>query len=65
LDRDEVFDKAITVEGRATALALLPIMERLDIDMPIAKAVAGLCAGTITVAQAMAALMARPLRKEI
>jgi glycerol-3-phosphate dehydrogenase len=40
-------------------------MERLEIDMPIAKAVAGLCAGTITVAQAMAALMARPLRKEI
>ena len=65
LGQGQVFDKAITVEGRATALALLPIMERLDIDMPIAKAVAGLCAGTITVAQAMAALMARPLRKEI
>ena len=65
LGQGQVFDKAITVEGRATALALLPIMERLEIDMPIAKAVAGLCAGKITVAQAMAALMARPLRKEI
>jgi glycerol-3-phosphate dehydrogenase len=40
-------------------------MERLDIDMPITKAVAGLCLGTVTVAQALAALMARPLRKEI
>ena len=65
LGQGQVFDNAVTVEGRATALALLPIMERLDIDMPITKAVAGLCLGTVTVAQALAALMARPLRKEI
>ncbi|MDA9900262.1 NAD(P)-dependent glycerol-3-phosphate dehydrogenase [Planktomarina temperata] len=65
LGRGQVFDNAVTVEGRATALALLPIMERLDIDMPITKAVAGLCLGTITVSQALAVLMARPLRKEI
>jgi glycerol-3-phosphate dehydrogenase (NAD(P)+) len=39
-------------------------MQRLDIDMPITKAVADLCAGTVTVSQALAALMARPLRRE-
>jgi glycerol-3-phosphate dehydrogenase (NAD(P)+) len=65
LGQGQVFDNAVTVEGRATALALLPIMERLEIDMPITKAVAGLCSGRITVSQALAALMARPLRKEI
>ena len=65
LGQGQAFDNTVTVEGRATALALLPIMERLDIDMPITKAVAGLCSGTITVSQALAALMARPLRKEI
>ena len=59
------FDPSITVEGKDTALALLPIMQRLEIDMPITKAVAGLCSGTITVSQTLAALMARPLRKEL
>lgn len=59
------FDPSITVEGKATALALLPIMQRLEIDMPITEAVAGLCSGTVTVSQALAALMARPLRKEL
>jgi glycerol-3-phosphate dehydrogenase (NAD(P)+) len=65
LGQAEPFDPSITVEGKDTALALLPIMQRLEIDMPITKAVAGLCSGTITVSQTLAALMARPLRKEL
>ena len=65
LGQAKPFDPSITVEGKDTALALLPIMQRLEIDMPITKAVAGLCSGTITVSQALAALMARPLRKEL
>jgi len=65
LGQAKPFDQSITVEGKDTALALLPIMQRLEIDMPITKAVAGLCSGTITVSQALAALMARPLRKEL
>ena len=64
LGKGKSFDPSITVEGKATALALVPIMQRLDIDMPITKAVADLCAGTVTVSQALATLMARPLRKE-
>ena len=39
-------------------------MHRLNIDMPITNAVAGLCSGTVTVSQALATLMARPLKKE-
>jgi glycerol-3-phosphate dehydrogenase (NAD(P)+) len=65
LGRTMPFDPSITVEGKATALALLPIMQRLEIDMPITKAVAGLCSGTATVSQTLTALMARPLRKEL
>ena len=65
LGQAKPFNPSITVEGKDTALALLPIMQRLEIDMPITKAVAGLCSGTITVSQALAALMARPLRKEL
>jgi len=64
LGKGESFDPSITVEGKATALALAPIMQRLNIDMPITKAVAGLCSGTVTVSQALATLMARPLRRE-
>ena len=64
LGQGKDFDSSITVEGKATALALVPIMHRLNIDMPITNAVAGLCSGTVTVAQALATLMARPLRKE-
>ena len=64
LGKGESFDPSITVEGKATALALVPIMQRLNIDMPITKAVAGLCSGTVTVSQALATLMARPLRRE-
>jgi len=65
LGQAKPFDPSITVEGKDTALALLSIMQRLEIDMPITKAVAGLCSGTITVSQTLAALMARPLRKEL
>ena len=65
LGQAKPFNPSITVEGKDTALALLPIMQRLEIDMPITKAVAGLCSGTITVSQTLAALMARPLRKEL
>ena len=64
LGQGKAFDPAITIEGKATALALVPIMQRLNIDMPITKAVADLCSGTVTVSQALAALMARPLRRE-
>ena len=64
LGQGKDFDPSITVEGKATALALIPIMHRLNIDMPITNAVAGLCSGSVTVSRALATLMARPLRRE-
>ncbi|MEL7093339.1 MAG: NAD(P)H-dependent glycerol-3-phosphate dehydrogenase, partial [Pseudomonadota bacterium] len=61
LGRGEAFDPAITVEGAATAQALVA---RTDLDLPICAAVADLVAGRVDVAQAMARLMARPLGEE-
>jgi len=53
------FDPAITVEGAATARAL-----RAEPDMPITQTVAALVAQEITIQDASAALMARPLKEE-
>jgi glycerol-3-phosphate dehydrogenase (NAD(P)+) len=49
-------------EGVATAPAL--VARAGDIDMPICRAVAALLAGQTTTAEAMAALLSRPLRNE-
>ncbi|MBL6845275.1 MAG: NAD(P)-dependent glycerol-3-phosphate dehydrogenase [Planktomarina sp.] len=58
-------DPSRTIEGKATALAMVPILKRLDIEMPITEAVAKLCSGTANVSEVMADIMARPLKKEI
>ena len=50
------------VEGVATAPALLT--RAAGVDLPICTAVAALLAGKLTVQQAIAALLARPLRDE-
>ena len=54
-----------TIEGKATALAMVPILKRLDIEMPITEGVAKLCSGTANVSEVMANIMARSLKKEI
>lgn len=64
LGQGEAFDPAITVEGAATARALVRIAQEQGLDMPIATMVAGLIDRRITVTEAVAALMARPLKKE-
>jgi glycerol-3-phosphate dehydrogenase (NAD(P)+) len=53
--------RAVT-EGVTTAPAL--VARAQDVDMPICRAVAALLAGRTTVAEAMADLLARPLRDE-
>ena len=58
------FDPTITVEGAATAKAVTALAADRRIDMPIAAMVAALVDRRITVGEAMAALMSRPLRKE-
>ena len=58
------FADGVTVEGAATARAVLPLAARHGIAMPVAEAVAALVAGETGVDGAMRALLARPLREE-
>ena len=59
------YDLSSTIEGKETAQAMVPILKRLNIDMPITEAVAKLCSGTANVSEVLADLMARPLKEEI
>lgn len=53
-----------TVEGVATARAACDLAARLDIEMPIAAAVADVLDGTRSLAEATEDLLARPLKNE-
>ncbi|MEM7470274.1 MAG: NAD(P)H-dependent glycerol-3-phosphate dehydrogenase [Pseudomonadota bacterium] len=53
-----------TVEGRATALATLQLARKHGVDMPITEVVAGLIAQEITIGEALAKLLSRPLTSE-
>ena len=64
LGRGEAFDAAITVEGAATARAMLFRAGALGLDMPLTEAIAALVTGELRVAQAMDMLLARPLKEE-
>ncbi len=64
LGAGESFDPTITVEGAATAKAVSILAKKRKIEMPIAAMVAALVDGKIAVGDAVAALMARPLKKE-
>lgn len=58
------FDANTTVEGAATAKAVSAMTKALGTDMPISAMVAALVDRKIAVSDAVAALMARPLKKE-
>ncbi len=64
LGRGEDFDPAVTVEGAATATAAMTLAGRHGIDMPITAMVAALVARNLSVAEAMGALLNRPLKRE-
>lgn len=64
LGRGEDFDAGTTVEGAATARAMLGVAAKLDCDMPITAAVAAIVAGKLDVTAAMDQLLARPLKEE-
>lgn len=64
LGKGEPFDPATTVEGAATAKAVSILVKRHGVDMPVASMVAALVDHKITVAEAVSALLSRPLRKE-
>lgn len=64
LGRGEPFDPSVTVEGAATAEAIARRSENAGSDLPITQAVVALLNGKITIAQAVEALLARPLKEE-
>ncbi|MEM9551748.1 MAG: NAD(P)H-dependent glycerol-3-phosphate dehydrogenase [Pseudomonadota bacterium] len=61
LGREDQFDPDITVEGAATARALVA---SANVDLPIAQTVVHLLDGDWTMAQAVETLLARPLKEE-
>ena len=58
------FDPAVTVEGVATARAIVRIAAKLAIDMPITGMVADLIDMKMPLDQAVRSLMSRPLKQE-
>lgn len=64
LGQGEGFDPETTVEGVATAKAVVTLAGNLGIEMPVAEVVADLSDHRVTVAEAMHALLSRPLKEE-
>ncbi|MFN7002729.1 MAG: NAD(P)H-dependent glycerol-3-phosphate dehydrogenase [Roseinatronobacter sp.] len=64
LGRGEAFDASTTVEGAATARAVATLANARGLDMPITQMVAALAGGAISLHDACAALLARPLTEE-
>ena len=59
-----MFDPAVTVEGVATAQAVVRLAEQLGIDMPITTMVAALIDKKLPLDEAIRSLMSRPLKQE-
>mgnify|MGYP001820216308 CR=1 FL=1 len=64
LGRGEAGARNATIEGKATARAVIDVARTLGIDMPIAGLVLAMVSGTITIEQAVEALLSRPLKEE-
>ena len=64
LGRGEAFDATITVEGIATAKAVVKLGKTLGAEMPITAALVALFDGTSSVAEAIQTLLSRPLKQE-
>ncbi|WP_374375957.1 NAD(P)H-dependent glycerol-3-phosphate dehydrogenase [Tabrizicola sp.] len=64
LGRGEGFDPKVTVEGVATARAVVKLADALMLDMPITAMVNALALGKIALNDAIGQLMSRPLKQE-
>ena len=64
LGRRDTFDPSITVEGAATAEALAQTAQKDGLDMPITLAVTNLVNRNLTIEEAIAHLLKRPLKEE-
>lgn len=57
-------DAGITVEGVATARAVATLADRMRIELPVAATVAAVTGGGLSVPDAIAMLLSRPLKEE-
>ena len=64
LGRGEGFDPLLTVEGVATASAVVRLAQTLQVEMPVAAMVDALASGRIALNDAIGHLMSRPLKQE-
>ena len=64
LGRREAFDPSVTVEGVATARAVVRLAAERGVEMPVTAMVDALASGRITLESAEAHLMSRPLKQE-
>ena len=64
LGKGEAFDPRVTVEGVATARAVVTLAAGLGIDMPVTAMVNALALGKIALNDAIGQLMSRPLKQE-
>lgn len=64
LGQGEAFDPAVTVEGVATARAVVRLAEARRVDMPVTAMVDALASGEIALNDAIGQLMRRPLKQE-
>ncbi|WP_103257562.1 NAD(P)H-dependent glycerol-3-phosphate dehydrogenase [Tabrizicola aquatica] len=64
LGRAEGFDPRVTVEGVATARAVVALAQGLGIDMPVTAMVDALASGRTSLKDAIGQLMSRPLKQE-
>jgi glycerol-3-phosphate dehydrogenase (NAD(P)+) len=64
LGQGQAFDPTLTVEGVATARAVVKLAGGMDLDMPITAMVDALASGRIALNDAIGQLMSRPLKQE-
>ncbi len=64
IGRGEEFDPSITVEGAATARAVAEQAQRMALDMPVTLTVTNLVDQRLTIGEAAAHLLKRPLKEE-
>jgi len=64
LGRKLPFDPLVTVEGKATATAVMRLAQKHGLDLPVAMMVDALASGSATLEDAIPALMNRPLKQE-
>jgi len=63
-DYARTFDRGVTVEGVATARAVVELAGRLGVAVPVSETVAMVCGGVLTIAEAIDRVFNRPLKEE-